>query len=660
MFFTKVELHNFGIYKGTHEMHLCDKIGEKNITLVCGLNGRGKTTFHDAILLALYGKACLKYIQETAKSFDKLLLDHISKDATDGTTYVAVTLVLDDETKVRVMRTWRKRGEKAALETIVEKNGIRDKVLSESWSYYIEEILPFGIARFFFFNNEKITQLADDSSFEQIKNSIKSAIGVTTIEKAIDHLDEVIRRKNTALEAFEKSEENIAFHDVEKQLSEITKRIEIAIHRSNELELECQKFAVLAEAKEREFWSSGGELSRNRDIIKSEMRRIASEMESVQTEIIQLASTPFAPLYMCKSLVKQAYDKESELQQGNAQKYSEQQMILAFRRIRDRLVEAEIEQSVLSQIFEIMQQELGSHVSAGNESQHRAISSSSMLLFEKLLSEVFLEFPQKTDFLTSHVDSQESELMSLDSHLGSEDEKTLAMRLYEALKAVEKKKNLADDAFQKQKDLVESMKKQREGLMSKRIHLIKLITEKENRNENNTRILKYAAMSIEALNAFKIRLQEEKVSQLSSTISKCFGQLVEKESLVREIRIDPRTLDITIIGFDGKELLKSQLSAGEQQMFAVSVVWALALTSGYKAPVIIDTPMARLDSENRTNFVSNYLPAASNQVVVLTTDEEIYGQYLDMIKDRIVDYYTLQYHEEGQYTSIVRGFFEVK
>ena len=76
MYFTKVELHNFGIYKGTHEMCLTDQIGNRNITLVGGLNGRGKTTFHDSILIALYGKQALKYIQEKARSYDKLLLDH--------------------------------------------------------------------------------------------------------------------------------------------------------------------------------------------------------------------------------------------------------------------------------------------------------------------------------------------------------------------------------------------------------------------------------------------------------------------------------------------------------------------------------------------------------------------------------------------------------
>ena len=106
MYFTKVELHNFGIYKGTHEMCLTDQIGNRNITLVGGLNGRGKTTFHDSILIALYGKQALKYIQEKARSYDKLLLDHINKHATDDETYVAVSLCLDDGTALRVKRSW--------------------------------------------------------------------------------------------------------------------------------------------------------------------------------------------------------------------------------------------------------------------------------------------------------------------------------------------------------------------------------------------------------------------------------------------------------------------------------------------------------------------------------------------------------------------------
>ena len=658
MYFTKVELHNFGIYKGTHEMLLSDKIGNRNITLIGGLNGRGKTTFHDAIILSLYGKLALKYIQENARSYDKLLIDHINKHATDDTTFVSVTLRLDDGTEIKVKRSWKVSGKKAVQETTVEKNGVVDKYLGENWNYYIEEILPFGIARFFFFNNEKITQLADDISFDQIKASIKSAIGVTTIEKAITHLDEVIRRKNNALQAFENSEENRAFHDVETQIADINERIEAAIQNVNKLELHCQDQAARVEAKEREFWASGGDLSRNRETIKNEMRKISAERDALQAEILQLASDASSPLYLCRSLVKESYEKEAQHQENTAQKYTQEQMALTFKRIRKRLAELNFDLDVLEKVLVILSDEMTTHVSEREGLQYQAISATGMMLFKKLIAETFQTLPQKVQTMTSRVNTQEAELLSLDAHLEATDEKTLAMRLYEALKEVEREKAIADEELRRQNEQVESLRKQKDILLNKRIQLIKAITEKENKNDNNTRIIKYAAMSMEVLGEFKTRLQAEKVARLSSTVTECFKKLVEKDTLVSRIEIDPISLDVTIYDFDGNELLKNQLSAGEQQMFAVSIVWALALTSGYKAPVVIDTPMARLDSSNRANFVMNYLPAASSQVLVLSTDEEIHGRYHDMIRDNIVDYYTLLYREEEQCTSIIHGYFE--
>ena len=119
MYFTRVELHNFGIYKGTHEMSLTDQIGDRNITLVGGLNGRGKTTFHDAILLALYGKQAVRYIQEKAYSYEKLLLDHVNKHATDAVTFVAVTLALNENEQYRVKRSWSVRNGKVETKVLV-------------------------------------------------------------------------------------------------------------------------------------------------------------------------------------------------------------------------------------------------------------------------------------------------------------------------------------------------------------------------------------------------------------------------------------------------------------------------------------------------------------------------------------------------------------
>lgn len=658
MYFTKIELHNFGIYKGTHEMCLTDQIGNRNITLIGGLNGRGKTTFHDGILIALYGKQALKYIQEKARSYDKMLLEHINKHTTDDKTYVAVSLCLDDGTSLRVKRSWTAKGKKAEQQIVVEKDGVVDKYLGESWSYYIEEILPFGIARFFFFNNEKITQLADDTSFEQIKSSIKSAIGVSSIEKAIEHTDEVIRRKKNAIAAFENSKEKVGYQEVEKQIADIDARLAEATKQANTLEHKCETLAAAYEAKEKEFWSSGGDLSRNRDAIKAEMQKISSDVEKVQEEILQLTVDASTPLFMCRGLVAQSYEKALSSQQTEAKLYSDKIIANLHQQILERLAVCGLSKSDLKTVQGIVNEVLVEYIPKGTEEEPvKNISATSMMLYQRLIAEVFQKITQKIDALVNRVDAQESELMSLDAHLGAADEKTLAMQLFDALKTVEAEKNLADAEYQRQQEAIESLRRQREALVSKRIQLIKAIAEKEYANDDDARIVKYAAMSIEVLREFKVRLQREKIEKLSDTATNCFLELVEKDSLVSEIKIDPQTLDVTILDLDGNELLKNQLSAGEQQMFAVAIVWALALTSGYKAPVIIDTPMARLDSSHRANFVTKYLPAASSQVLVLSTDEEVYGRYLDLIRDHVVDSYTLLYREEEQCTAIVHGYF---
>lgn len=659
MHFTKVELHNFGIYKGTHVMCLRNKSGNRNITLVGGLNGRGKTTFHDAVLLALYGRQALKYIQEKARSYEKLLADHINKHTLDDITFIAVSICLDDGTNLRIKRSWQLKNGKLEQNVIVEKNGSEDKYLGESWSYYIEEILPFGIAKFFFFNNEKITQLADDITFEQVKTSIKSAIGISTIEKAIEHVDEVIKRKNNALLAFEKSELNTDFKEVNSKIKDVEKQITEAMNAYYNAERIRDEYIAKIEIKEKEFWSTGGALSINRDKIQQEKKRISAEVEALQAEIKQISGNPSTPLFMCKNLVHQSYENELIYQQEEAKYYSNKIIFELHQQIMDKLSICGLDKMSFEKVKSVVDEVLVNKYSKAFIAQNRkSISAASKLLYEHLITEVFQNIIHQITVLISKIDEQENEILNLDIHLEKANEKTLAMQLFEALKFLEAKRAEADFEYEKYKKSLENLNYQYETLKLQRKNLYKSVVEKQNANDDNARILKYAVMSMDVLNEFKIRLQREKLNKLSNTITKCFKELVEKDSLVSNIKIESDTLDVIILDIDGNELLKTQLSAGEQQMFAVAVVWALAITSGYKAPVVVDTPMARLDSAHRTNFVTKYLPEASSQVVVLSTDEEIYGQYLDEIRDKIIDCYTLVYDENEQCTSVVRGYFE--
>lgn len=657
MFLNIIELHNFGIYKGTHIIELTDRIGHRNITLIGGMNGRGKTTVHDAILLALYGKLAHEYIHNT-RSYDKLLLDHINKHATDDETYVSVSMTLDDGTRLRIVRSWTaKNGDSVNCSVVVEKNGIEDKYLGENWNYYIEEILPFGIARFFFFNNEKITQLAEDVSFEQIKSSIKSAIGVTTIESAIYHVDEVIRRKEKDLKAFENSEENRGLQEVRSQLADLEKLRAQAVVQLSEAEQQFELANARLEAKEKEFWSAGGDLSMNRDAIKQEKQRISDSIEKIQEEIVRLVSDAATPLFLCRGLVSEAHDRERVRLDDNAQRYAQEFRKNVYHTLIERLQEVKLSSKALNLVTSILTEELLGEESGTSESRDVMLSPTSMMLFEHLITDNFQSLLQKIESLTSRAEAQESQIMSLDAHLGATDDKSMAIKLFEALKSLEKERLTAENALKQQQNTVESLNRQIELQKARRTQLVKSIAEKENANDDSARIVKYSAMSTEVLREFKARLQRSKVERLSATATSCFQTLVEKDSLVSKIVIDPETLDVTMLDIEGRLLLKSQLSAGEQQMFAISIVWALALTSGYKAPVVIDTPISRLDSSNRVNFVTKYLPTASSQVIVLSTDEEIYGKYLDLIRENVVKYFLLVYRKEEQCTNIIDGYF---
>ena len=368
MYFSKIALYNFGIYKGFHEIRLTNKIGNRNVILIGGLNGRGKTTFHDAALLTLYGKQAFKYIQENARSYDKFLLDRINKKAEEPKAYVEITLVLEDNSILTVRRFWQSRNGKITQSMRVVKDNLEDPYLAENWQYYIEEILPFGIAKFFFFNNEKITQLADDVSFEQIKKSIQSAIGVTTVEKAIDHLNEVIRRKKEALHAFEQGEANQEYQLLQPQIDETSQRLEKIRRELQTMEMNYGKLTAMVEVTEKDFWASGGELSRNRDEIIKEQQRISEETTRIRTEVLLMISDATTPLLLCQNLVRQAYNEADRQRNANAQRYYKRMLCDLKKRVTEKLRAFQISEEILMEIEHIIMAELNDHDEEGEKS----------------------------------------------------------------------------------------------------------------------------------------------------------------------------------------------------------------------------------------------------------------------------------------------------
>ena len=120
------------------------------------MNGRGKTTLLDSVFLCLYGRKAVEYITGKKISYSKALQDRINKSAEDKNTYIKLSMEMDDGegTTICITRSWCQNSKKIDTRLIIEKNGLEDSYLSENWEYYVEELVPFGIAKFFFFDNE--------------------------------------------------------------------------------------------------------------------------------------------------------------------------------------------------------------------------------------------------------------------------------------------------------------------------------------------------------------------------------------------------------------------------------------------------------------------------------------------------------------------------
>jgi DNA sulfur modification protein DndD len=159
------------------------------------------------------------------------------------------------------------------------------------------------------------------------------------------------------------------------------------------------------------------------------------------------------------------------------------------------------------------------------------------------------------------------------------------------------------------------------------------------------------------LSDYQTALLEKKVLELQDAVSKSFNTLCRKKDSLRRIAIDPKDFSVTLYDKQARPLPKSQLSKGEKQIYAVSMLWALGKISGRPLPIMIDTPLGRLDSDHRKMLVKEYFPVASHQVIILSTDTEIDQTYFAELKPAVTQTYCLEFDPAEYSTKISKGYW---
>ena len=311
MIIKSVTLKNFGLYLGEHTVSFDNISSSKPITLIGGLNGRGKTTFLDAIILGLYGHRALKYLQDERIRYSRYLENRVNKSAVTGSeTSITITL-MDSETgsdQISIKRYWYNTGLEPVERFDAYRNKVYDEYLSHNWDYFVEEILPLNVSRFFFFDSEKIAQIADDESFDSVKESIRALLGLTTIEQLTTDLSRLIKKKSQQVSEHEQSDFMDKLEVLQARLEENEQDSKAAYDDAAHYQLLISQAQNHYDQEQDLFWKAGGNLGLDKGKIeetRDSQNRVLEECMLSAKEQVQDAALP---LLICRPLLTRTLD----------------------------------------------------------------------------------------------------------------------------------------------------------------------------------------------------------------------------------------------------------------------------------------------------------------------------------------------------------------
>jgi len=647
MIIKKLVLYNFGVYASRNEFIFND---EKPVVLIGGMNGRGKTTFLESILLALYGSNSFAVSESKYKQYSAYLKAHTNID--DGTTesYVLLEFEMTEDEKTNVytvQRSWNLKNKTIKDAVSVQKNHIPDAFLTNNWAMFVESILPSALANFYFFDGEKIAELAEGETNQQMKNSIKALLGINIIDTLEADLSRIIKK-------FQSEESDnydiIRLEELKNTKEEKEKNLSILDDEIADIENELAKTCKKLDKKREEFNAKGGHIAGESQALYSERGSLISKLERIQEEYVDLASSEM-PLLMVKSLLtdinhKSGFERESRNMQMAVSKIDEI--------FQSYLEDKGVKTAELSGFMEYVKGKTeATNTPVVFDLSENANAQLMMLCNSQLSSAraVYLSNKAEEEKILKRVDE-------IDNYLSVDiDEKTI-QKIYRRICELENQKT----ELEIQKDSKLKTRSNLNGELQAATTEFNRYVEKSlasmERKEDVSRMLSYAVLARKISGQYKIELQRAKIKNLAEIMTDCYKKLLGKKNLINNIEMDADTLDYKYVDINGNEVLKSSLSAGEKQLIVIAMLWALALCSNKKLPVIIDTPLARLDSFHRTMLIDRYFPNASSQTIILSTDSEIDSTYYKVIQKHVSNEFTLVYNEDLKQSHIESGYFK--
>lgn len=667
MIFTELTLTDFGLFSGAHTIALTPKPG-RPIILFGGKNGAGKSTLFEAVRLCLYGQKAFSG-SLSKEAYLSCLNDRIHSNPTLLIQPSFASIALDfnyaDAGHVhsyRVTRSWERRGAHKLQEHLeVTRDGkALEEVSDEYWQDFVRDMVPPGISQLFFFDGEKIQHLAEDTSDQaSLADSIKSLLGLDLIDRLQTDIGYYISRQ-VAPSLDRKSSEEI--EALERERDTCQQQLDQSRTKHGELEHTLEELRLAIQHTEAKVTSAGGTFSRNRESLVLKRATLTAGIAQHESTLRQLCAgmMPFALVpRLCQQVAKQLAQEESMAQVEVGLKLlqtAKKELIQRIStpelwsslpaipattkdKIRSRLTEA------INRPFEIEQVAQGDSIHQLSSAERRQILS--------WIQQVATDVPSLLKSIATEMESHHRDLTKVAVALQKIPADEVIRPLIEELNQLHHQFAEVDrqaNGIEQDIATVETRLAEVSRQYQKQIAFLADQVSVKSRTKLASRVQR-------VLDDYKTALLEKKVLELQNAVSHSFNTLCRKKDALRRITIDPKDFSVTLYDKQERSIPKSRLSKGEKQIYAVSMLWALGKTSGRPLPIIIDTPLGRLDSDHRDLLVREYFPTASHQVIIFSTDTEVDQKYFSALKHAVSKTYCLEFDSAEYSTKISKGYW---
>lgn len=705
----RVKLYNFSSYEGINEFdfEITDKM--KNIILIGGKNGSGKTSLFTAIKVALYGPLAYGYVgvnpHYISKIKDLINSKAFQQDKVESEVQIALQLKIERDVKNYVItRKWDYTDQKLMEVYTVEKEGIA--LEEQELSYfenYLQSIIPPELFEFFLFDGEEVGNIFSTSAYNAyVRNAVFILCGMDVFEIIRKYTRGHVSKgdfseNDNFLELYETTKNEI--EKLQKTKIELEKIIEGLNSEIEDVELQLIELGTA-------FKNAGG-ITRKE---KSQLEEEYSQAEKVKSETlakIKLFVEGLMPFYILKDFANPIMDQMDFEEKSEIFYYVQQKVKKSDIEeiLSDNVNEEKIDQlleHLLSKFrprgfredtemrFDLSREEIGrinGIISAIEDFDREAMIEN--IKRRKEAADITAEINR---VLKSSMSEDEANSFAKRENALLKKKEASASQLYDAQRRLEKVGQellLKEQTREKTLQTIKSNAQNRHvyelssGLSQMMEQLLEAKTEKIRHQLEDTIVRNLKTIyrknnlitHIEIGKNFEFNLYQDEnynikellallknlgMQEFSDLIgSKGEAELTNQLGVksiseikgLKDIRNDDESAKLY------KKIELSRLSKGERQIFILALYWAVIEVSGQNIPFVIDTPYARIDANHRREISEKFFPNISSQVIILSTDEEINEEYYHIIKPYVSKEYLLINDENENRTSIENHYF---